>query len=149
MAMDQRKILYKQFLQDKRAYNLNVGYWRTKLQIALNEKFSAETTYVEVKNEKGKKFYDGNPIFSYVDKRKRKGVRIIQENPTELENYNDIKLLEAWISSVQLREPNEHKFEIQELVISLYLTHDTVFQCVNLVRQWFFSYLTEVDLGKL
>ena len=48
--MDERKILYQQFLKDKSIYNLNVSYWRVKLQKALDEKISSKDQLIKNKN---------------------------------------------------------------------------------------------------
>ena len=118
------KILFKNFLYDKNAYNLNSGYWKRKLLKNLDLKFSIENQYILNRKSDGKNFYDGNPIFSYVEN--NKAFRIIQENPEELRDINDInniKPIDAWIDNLYLRD---NSYSIPELVISLYLTSITL-----------------------
>ncbi|PKH51911.1 hypothetical protein CXF68_14980 [Tenacibaculum sp. Bg11-29] len=145
--MAEEKILYQKFLEDKRNYNLNVGYWKKKLQKALDEKFLIESNYVTNKNDKGKSYYDGNPIYSYVNINKRKGLRIVQENPKELENYSDIKLLQAWNSKTLLIDTyDKNEIIINELVISLYLTRSSVMESIELIKKWFSEDIENINI---
>lgn len=137
------KVLYNSFLKQKRIYNLNVGYWKKKIIRELDVKFSEKNVYVENKQSNGKSFFDGNPIFTYTEN--RKAYRIIQENPDELDNFNDIKLLEAWFDNVYIYEVEG---EVQELVISLYLTKETVEKALKLIRLWSNNTLNKQNLNK-
>ena len=143
---DERKILYQQFLKDKSIYNLNVSYWRVKLQKAFNEKIFTRDQLIKNKNEEGKSFYDGNPMFSYFNPKKDKAIRVIQEDPTYIETYSDIKLIEAWIAKIFINDSNKEEREVPELVISLFLTSSTVDKCVQLAKEWFSGDLTKSNL---
>jgi len=143
--MDERKALYRDFLKDKRIYNLNVSYWRVKLQKILEEKISSKEQLFKNKNQKGKGFYDGNPIFSYLNTRNDKAIRIIQEDPEDIGGYSEIKLIEAWIDKVIIPYSENNK-EVSELVISLYLTKTSVEKCVHLVTLWFKGDLTSKNI---
>jgi hypothetical protein len=134
--MDERKALYSNFLKDKRIYNLNVSYWRVKLQKTLEEKISSKEQLIINKNKKGEGYYDGNPIFSYYNVRNEKAIRIIQEDPEDIITYTEIKLIEAWIDKIIIPYSENDK-EVLELVISLYLTKTSVEKCILLVIQWF------------
>jgi hypothetical protein len=144
--MDERKILYQQFLKDKSIYNLNVGYWRVKLQKTLDEKISSKEQLIKNKDEKGKSFYDGNPMFSYYSQKKDKAIRVIQEDPIYIETYSDIKLIEAWIDKIFVIDKNKEEREVPELVISLFLTSSTVNKCVQLAKDWFSGKITKSNL---
>ncbi|MGB7529585.1 hypothetical protein [Sphingobacterium cellulitidis] len=138
------KILFKNFLIQKNTYNLNSGYWKRKLLKNLEIKFSIENQYIKNKKPDGKSFYDGNPIFSYVEN--GKAFRIIQEDFDEisdLENFNEIKLIEAWIDKLYL---NNNTYPIQELVISLYLTRETVDKCIELIKLFIFDRLNNENI---
>lgn len=134
--MDERKTLFLQFLKDKRTYNLNVSYWRRKLQMALKEKVSSQEQFIKNKRSNGVSFYDGNPIFSYYNPNKHKALRIIQENPDELTSYSQIKLIEAWIDKVRIPNEKDDK-EVPELVISIFLTSSSVLNCMEIVKDWY------------
>lgn len=144
--MNERKILYQQFLKDKNIYNLNVGYWRVKLQKALNEKISKKDLLIKNKNDKGKNFYDGNPIFSYYNAKKDKAIRVIQEDPEYIKTYLEIKLIQAWITKIFVAHTETEEREVPELVISLFLTSSTVDKCVQLAKEWFSGDLTKSNL---
>ena len=138
------KILFKNFLYDKNAYNLNSGYWKRKLLKNLDLKFSIENQYILNRKYDEKNFYDGNPIFSYVEN--NKAFRIIQENPEELRDINDInniKPIDAWIDNLYLRD---NSYSIPELVISLYLTQETVKKCIELIKEFRFDRLTKNNI---
>ncbi|PQJ10113.1 hypothetical protein CJD36_015565 [Flavipsychrobacter stenotrophus] len=142
--MDDRKILYKDFLNNKDVYNLNVGYWRRKLEKSLEEKisFDNKNQIITNKNKHGKNFYDGNPIFSYINITKGKAIRIIQENPDDIQHYSDIKLIEGWFDNILL------DIEVLELVISLYMTQDTVQKCINMVGAWLAGDLNDNNIDR-
>ncbi len=144
--MDERKILYQQFLKDKNIYNLNVAYWRIKLQKALDEKISNNDQLIKNKNDKGKSFYDGNPMFSYYNSKKAKAIRVIQEDPTYIETHLDIKFIEAWITKIFIIDSDKEEREVQELVISVFLMSSTVNKCVQLAKEWFSGDLTKSNL---
>ena len=144
--MDERKILYQQFLTDKNIYNLNVSYWRVKLQKALDKKISTKDQLIKNKNDKGKSFYDGNPMFSYYNPSKDKAIRVIQEDPTSIETYFDINLIEAWITKIFIIDSNKEEREVPELVISLFLTSSSVDKCVQLAKEWFSGDLTKSNI---
>ncbi len=137
---DENKILYNSFLKEKNIYNLNSGYWKRKLLNKLDLKFSLENQYVTNKKSNGKNFYDGNPIFSYIEN--DKAFRIIQENPEDLSNYNNIKLIDAWIDKLYKSE----NLQIPELVISLYLTKETVDKTIELIKEFRFDNLNKENI---
>jgi hypothetical protein len=127
---DEYKILYSSFLKQKNIYNLNSGYWKRKLLRKLDLKISPENRYISNKKSDGKNFYDGNPIFSYIEN--NKAFRIIQENPEDLSSFSGVKLIDAWIDKLYKSE----NLQIPELVISLYLTKETVDKTIELVKEF-------------
>ena len=59
----ENKILYPNFLENKRTYNLAQGAWKRLLNKVLKDFGYTYTPYLnELQN--GKKEYDGNPIFN-------------------------------------------------------------------------------------
>lgn len=139
---EQDKILYNSFLERKNVYNLNSGYWKRKLLKNLDLKFSIENQYVSNKKRDGKNFYDGNPIFSFIEN--NKAFRIIQENPDDLSKFNNVKLIDAWIDKKNNFENND----ISELVISLYLTRETVDKAIELIKEFRFDRLNKENLNQ-
>ncbi len=73
-------------------------------------------------------------------------IKIIQENPEELRDINDInniKPIDAWIDNLYLRD---NSYSIPELVISLYLTQETVKKCIELIKEFRFDRLTKNNI---
>lgn len=139
---NENKILYNSFLKEKNIYNLNSGYWKKKLLRNLDLKFSIENQYIINKKQDGKNFYDGNPIFSYIEN--NRAFRIIQENPEDLSNFENVKLIDAWIDKLSNSENNN----FPELVISLYLTRETVEKTIELIREFRFENLNKENINE-
>ena len=139
---DANKILYNSFLKEKKIYNLNSGYWKRKLLKTLDLKLSLASEYVSNKKSDGKNFYDGNPIFSYMEH--NKAFRIVQENPEDLSMYSDVKLIDAWIDKLYKYE----NYQIPELVISLYLTKETVDKTIELIKNFRLDNLSQENIDQ-
>ena len=105
-------ILYADFLENKRVYNLAQGAWKRLLNKVLKDFGYTYTPYLnELQN--GKKEYDGNPIFNaYIPEIKR-AIRIIQVSPKE--EGDDIS---AWVDDIALSQSKHTK----ELVLDLKLS---------------------------
>ena len=103
----------------------------------MKQKIQKEDIFISNRNKKGINFYDGNPIFSYINSSRQKAIRVIQENPIELESFKDIKLIDAWIDKVTIVAFGFDDREIPELVISLFLTSSTSKKCLRLAKGWF------------
>ena len=70
---------------------------------------------------------DANPIFSAVSSLHRRGIRVIQLQPSA-----DPRELNFWIDTFDEGGPNP----IDELVISCALTRGTLIDAMNLMGQW-------------
>lgn len=121
------KTLYKDFLKNKKTYNLNVVFWKNlikKIAIIENVQFQVADNKSFVN---GKRFYDGNPMFSISIEMQKKALRIIQE---EGEEENEIS---AWIKEKEM----ENGEIFAELVISVVLTSITNQMAKELICKWF------------
>lgn len=137
----EQKILFDKYSEDKRVYNLNQGYWKRKLQSRLQIKLTKETEIFKNSDAKGKKIYDANPIFTFVNDNKTKAIRIIQDDIKILQNSleeDEKYLISAWLDDIYY--DNERR--IPELVIALFLTKETVDKAMNLVYLWINGDLT-------
>lgn len=143
-----QKLLFDKFSEDKRVYNLNQGYWKRKLQSKLKIKLTKESELFKNIDARGKKIYDANPIFTFINDNKTKAIRIIQDDikliQTSLEE-NEKYLISAWIDDIIF--DNERK--VPELVIALFLTQETVDKAVNLVLLWVNDDLTMQQIEEL
>lgn len=137
-----QKILYRTFLTEKNIYNLSSGYWKRKLLRNLGLKFSIDNQYITNRKQDGKNFYDGNPIFSFIEN--DKAYRIIQENPEDLTKINNVRLIDAWIDHRQINQTRS----VTELVISLYLTKETVEQTIKLIKEFRFDNLNKNNIDQ-
>lgn len=135
--------LYERFAEDKRVYNLNQGYWKRKLQSRLKEKLSSENVLFKNIDANGKKIYDANPIFTFINYEQTKGIRIIQDDIKRLnkfENFEQKVLIDAWLDKISVynskKALNDEYYEINELVIALFLTKETVEKTMELIYRW-------------
>ena len=146
------KYLFEKFSEDKRIYNLNQGYWKRKLQSRLKEKFSNENILFKNVDGKGKKIYDANPIFTFINYSKTKAIRIIQDDVKLIDNSQinfDNYMISAWFDKIHFYESEKQINEdgIDELVIALFLTRKTVDKTMNLILEWLNDNLDENKLN--
>ena len=143
-----QKLLFDKFIEDKRIYNLNQGYWKRKLQSKLKLKLTKESEVFKNIDARGKKIYDANPIFTFINDNKTKAIRIIQDDFKVMQtsiNENEKYLISAWLDNITY--DNERK--VPELVIALFLTQETVDKAVNLVLLWINDSLTAERIEEL
>jgi len=119
--------LYKDFLEKKEVYILNVAYWERIFNKILKSyeilfKSWLNTTFVD-----GTQFFDGNPIFHALFENQQKGIRIIQEEPK-----SDHLEISAWIEETE----NQEGSTIQELVIVLELSKESELIVKELIKAW-------------
>jgi hypothetical protein len=114
------KHLYKDFLSDKRVYNLNKGYWKRVLP-----KIEGFNPYQEAFSN-GKLFYDGNPMMAFYVPSLNKCVRIIQEE-IESEEVS----IGAWTENTSIQDR-----PVQQLVISLELSQEAATKAKHLIEGW-------------
>jgi len=120
------QFLYKDFLEDKRVYNLNVAYWRRYFRNLLKNRTNVVFNWMNTSFGNGQPFYDGNPIFTVLLKDEQKAVRIIQEEP-EAESIE----IGAWLGEI------EHEgIPCKELTISLELSKETKKIAQKLINNW-------------
>lgn len=124
------KVLYKDFLDNKRVYNLAEASWRRLLNSLLKDLGYTHTPYLN-NLVNGKKEYDGNPIFNaYIPEIKR-AIRIIQVSPQE--EGNDIS---AWIDDIELKQKSRRTKKTKELVLDIKLSHKAKSIASDLIKEW-------------
>jgi hypothetical protein len=121
-------ILYPNFLEDKRVYNLVRAFWKRFFD-ELAEK--SNLTYIPYINQEqnGELEYDGNPIFSAYVPSLGRAVRIIQVAPEE-----DELEITAWLDTLEL---NEGQKLVDELVIDLILSPSAKDMATDWLTKWF------------
>jgi hypothetical protein len=150
------KYLYEKFAEDKRIYNLNQGYWKRKLQSRLREKLSAENVLFKNIDASGKKLYDANPIFTFINSQQTKGIRIIQDDIkrlSESKNFTEKDLIDAWLDKISIHNSSsfidDKRGEIDELVIALFLTKETVEKTMKLIYKWLNNELNTESIERI
>jgi hypothetical protein len=107
--------LFKNLLENKRVYSLNVRYWSRLLHRVTDAKrMSIQENVLTRTFNDGSRFYDGNPIFDAIIDNK-KAIRIIQEQP----DSNELNI-SAWIDNTEI-----YGQRLEELVINLELTKES------------------------
>lgn len=148
------KFLYNSFLKDKRIYNLNQGYWKRVFKKKLNEELMMDNILFMNVDKEGSKIYDANPIFTYINQERTRAVRIIQDD-TSLATRNCENgdfFISAWIDSITLYDKagdNNEGTAVEELVIALYLTRETVDTSMKLVTRWLSFDLNEDAISQI
>lgn len=124
-----------------------MGYWHLILEKILRKKISPDNYLMLNIDSEGKNFYDGNPIFSYFDDKSKKALRIIQEDVKSYDNKIESKLIDAWIDNIDLYDQNDSSkngsIKLNELVIALLLSDETVAKSKTLIELWFKDNLSE------
>lgn len=132
--------LFKNFLEDKNVYILNISYWQKTVTKILAESHRQNTPFKEYLNTSfanGTQFLDGNPIFNAVFEKPNKAIRIIQEEPES----NEV-VIAAWLDQVE----KENKTTIPELVIALELSKESQKIADYFIEAWIAE---NVDVEKM
>ncbi len=129
---------YKNFLDDKSVYKKNVNFWDNIIKKLVPENYNF-SEYIATSDGFGNEFYDGNPIYNFKIDNLNKGVRIIQDEPTE-----NTMLFSTWINETELA----NKQPIDELVINLELSQETILLTIDLIQAWILSDLTKFRMKR-
>ncbi len=131
--------IFKDFLDNKEVYKKNVAFWNNIINALLKPERYDFDEYVATSDGNGNQFYDGNPIYNFKVDKLNKGVRIIQE-----EQEGSSIQLSAWIEETELANAET----IDELVINLELTKETIFLAVDLISAWILNDLTKFRMKR-
>ena len=128
--------LFRNFLADPAEYARAEALWRERweeLREHAKDRDEWKTPWLSTSFAGGIPCRDGNPIFSAVSALHRRGVRVIQLQPSA-----EPRELHFWIDTFDEGGPHQ----IDELVISCALTRGTLIDAMNLMSQW-------VDEGRI
>jgi hypothetical protein len=131
--------LCKTFLADAAEYEAAQARWRRlweKLLAAEKSEAEWKEPWFVAEFVNGAALRDGNPIFSAIAPALRRGVRIIQHEPT-----TDHLELEYWLDTFQGDEA------IAELVISCALSDQAEQRAAELIRCWITTGRVEKNKG--
>ena len=121
--------LYENFLNDIDEYRASEAFWRARWQrecFDADPRFDWSYPWISTGSPD---YLDGNPIFSAVSPSLRRGVRIIQHEPTSRKLE-----IQAWPDFVGGSYNDPHA--IQELVISCALSEAAADWAMSLIRPW-------------
>ncbi len=131
--------LYNDFLKDKQVYKKNIDFWKTIIYTLLSAENLTFQEYVSTTKKDGSLYADGNPIYNFKIDNSNRAVRIIQE---EIET-NDIEF-SAWTDKLQLADNTT----VEELVISLELSNESVLLSIELINAWIINDFSKQKMDK-
>lgn len=146
---DMDKYLFRNFLSDPAEYTQAEALWVDRWE-ELRKRLMDRGERVMDRDEwkapwlgtafaDGTGFHDGNPIFSAVSPPRRRGIRVIQLEPSA-----DPRDLCFWTDTFDKDGPEK----IDELVISCALTRETLVNAMNLMSQWIDEGHVEFSQGR-
>ena len=131
--------LFKNFLDSEQAYKQNIDFWKTIVYTLLSVENMTFQDYVTTQKQDGSLYMDGNPIFNFKIDNSNKAVRIIQE---EIET--DKVEFSAWLNKLSLTDDSE----VDELVISLELSNESVLLAIELINAWIINNFPKTKMEK-
>ncbi len=131
--------LYKNFLESERVYIQNIDFWKTIIYTLLSVENLTFQNYVSTTKKDGSLYTDGNPIYNFKIDNSNRAVRIIQE---EIET-NKVEF-SAWTDTLQLTDNNV----VDELVISLELSNESVLLSIELINAWIINNFSKQKMDK-
>ena len=131
--------LYKNFLENKQVYKQNIEFWKTIIYTLLSVENITFQNYVCTLKKDGSLYTDGNPIYNFKIDNSNRAVRIIQE---EIET-NNVEF-SAWIDTLKLTDNSI----VEELVISLELSNESVLFAIELINAWILNNLSIQKIEK-
>jgi len=122
--------LFVHFLSEPQEYKQAEVFWREQwdeLVRRVGQEWLWKTPWINTSSVKETPIQDGNPIFSAISPRRRLALRVIQLEPSD-----NPREFYVWTDTFAEGSPEA----IEELVISCVLTHETLTEAVELMRQW-------------
>ena len=120
--------LFENFLEDHKIYVLTENFWSTIIGGMLVDKNIPIKRWLATKNNNGQRFFDGDPIFSLIDHKSNRALRIVQLKPKSNEPF-----IKSWVE----KRLDQNDNEIDVLAITLELSEETKQIVLELVIKWF------------
>jgi hypothetical protein len=131
--------LFENFLEDHKTYVLTENFWSTTIGGMLVDKSIPIKRWLATKNNNGRRFFDGDPIFSLIDYKSNRALRIVQLKPKSNEPF-----IKSWVEKRLDQEDNE----IDVLAITLELSEETKQIVLELVTNWFVKKISLSEFNK-
>lgn len=122
--------LFPRFLDDPREYEQAEALWASawaELVARAGQQGQWQSPWLSTQFADGTPFHDGNPIFSAVSPTQRRGVRVIQHEPSQAAED-----LSSWTDTFAAGEAEA----IEEPVVSCALTRQTLSDALALMERW-------------
>jgi hypothetical protein len=126
--------LYPDFLENFDHYQEVERFWQDFFEAIVSEKEWSWRPWMTPVFSDGTPFFDGNPIFNAYVPEADRGIRILQTDPEDADEFD------YYFDTVELEDGQT----FPELVISLVLTEDTKEKAEEAIRQWLDGELPEV-----
>lgn len=130
--------LFTNFLEDTAVYQQNIDFWKKIIYPLLSVEKIEFKEYLSTTKKDGSLYTDGNPIFNMKVIHSNRALRIIQEE-IEMETVE----FSAWLDTIEIE--NE---QIDELVISLELSHESTLLAINLINAWLIGNFSKHKMEK-
>jgi hypothetical protein len=131
--------LYKKILRNERVYKQNIDFWKTIIYTLLSVENITFQNYLSATKQDGSLYTDGNPIYNFKVDNSNRAVRIIQE---EIET--DKVEFSAWLNTLKLTDNST----VNELVISLELSNESVIFAIELINAWIINSFSKQRMEK-
>jgi len=131
--------LFKNFLESEQIYKQNIDFWKTIVYTLLSVDDITFQDYLTTQKQDGSLYMDGNPIFNFKINNSNRAVRIIQE---EIET--DKIEFSAWLNQLSLTDDSV----VEELVISLELSNESVLLTIELINAWIINDFPKAKMEK-
>ena len=125
--------LLQNFLESEEEYKKSIDFWKTIVFTLLSVENLTFSNYLTTTNKDGLLYMDGNPVFNFRLDHSNRAVRIIQE---KIET-DDVEF-SAWIDTLELE-----KETVEELVISLELSHESALLAIELINSWIVNQISK------
>ncbi len=130
--------LFKDFLESEDEYNDNIDLWKTIVYTLLSVENLTFNEYLQTTKKDGSLYIDGNPIFHFRINNSNRAVRIVQE---EIETNHVV--FTGWLNTLELENEN-----IEELVISLELSQESILLAIELINAWIINKFSKQKMNK-
>lgn len=119
-------MLYPDFLKNYTTYQEVERFWDNLFSRIVEQNGWSWHSWMKPAFGNGTPFFDGNPIFNAYVPELNRGVRVLQIEPEESDEF-------SYYLDVVEREDGS---TFPELVISIVLTEETKVQAENAIRKW-------------
>lgn len=135
------KLIFPDFLENIESYDAAEALWEARFDTLAEKYHFVYSPYINIYAWNGNKHRHGNPIFSAEVKNLNRAVRIIQETLGEPDDF----IISAWLDTFPIDEENP----LQELVIALVLSEETLEIAERLIVPWLVEIQSKEEMKEI